>query len=384
MMNTSLDSSGGSTMSTGSMSTSSFSTSSFSNSTNSSGAAFNSVMVFDDDELKKKKIRQMQNRQSAAQYRERKKEYLEKLESIVDNLENDRNQLLQQTKQLNMMQNENFVKISLLEEQIEAALRENQDLKSKLSNLTQQLGNSNDSTNSPVISPNASFNNNTTNINNSNGSNSSSSSGNTNRRSRFNIGENRNILNADPNKMSEDDNDPPNINSNNNSIGSILENNNNSNNSNNNNNSSSSPFSLYSSPNASPALAKRQREFPSLFNETNIRNNQTANSNGQIPTQSPSSYPLPHQFSSSFNNNTSFTPPLASFSSILSIASPTSSPLISSLSSSPNFNQSLSSNIGGGNSNFVDQNQSSNEPFVPSSTLSPTRKYKFHHPKPVM
>eukprot|EP01132_Coremiostelium_polycephalum_P010222 gene10222-12536_t len=118
--------------------------SSGSSTTSSNGnlSPFNSMIQFEDEEMKKKKIRQMQNRQSAAQYRERKKEYLEKLESIVDGLENDRNQLLQQTKQLNQKQSENTFKISVLEEQIEAAIRENKELKSRISLLTKQLGSS--------------------------------------------------------------------------------------------------------------------------------------------------------------------------------------------------------------------------------------------------
>ncbi|GAM16903.1 hypothetical protein SAMD00019534_000780 [Acytostelium subglobosum LB1] len=92
------------------------------------------------DDVKKKRIRQMQNRQSAAQYRERKKDYLDKLEAVVEKLESERNQLIANTEKLTMSQSEVNMKIAQLEEKIDHSLKKNRELKSTLAQLAKSTG----------------------------------------------------------------------------------------------------------------------------------------------------------------------------------------------------------------------------------------------------
>ncbi|GAM22140.1 hypothetical protein SAMD00019534_053150 [Acytostelium subglobosum LB1] len=88
-----------------------------------------------EEESKKKRIRQMQNRQSAAQYRERKKDYLEKLEVVVEKLEGEKSMLIANTESLVSSQNEVNLKISILEEKIDLLVKRNRELKFTLAHL---------------------------------------------------------------------------------------------------------------------------------------------------------------------------------------------------------------------------------------------------------
>jgi len=85
-----------------------------------------------DDEGKKKNLRKLQNRQSAAQYRERKKDYLEKLETIVKELDREKLELMQNFNRLTKETNEANFKQCVLEAKLEMEIQENQELRQQL------------------------------------------------------------------------------------------------------------------------------------------------------------------------------------------------------------------------------------------------------------
>eukprot|EP01112_Ceratiomyxa_fruticulosa_P009840 TRINITY_DN2585_c0_g1_i1.p1 TRINITY_DN2585_c0_g1~~TRINITY_DN2585_c0_g1_i1.p1 ORF type:complete len:292 (-),score=85.99 TRINITY_DN2585_c0_g1_i1:257-1132(-) len=85
------------------------------------------------DESRKKHLRKMQNRQSAAQYRERKKDYLEKLENIVKELTREKQELTQNLNRLTKETNEANFKLCVLEAKLEMEIQENEELREELS-----------------------------------------------------------------------------------------------------------------------------------------------------------------------------------------------------------------------------------------------------------
>jgi len=87
----------------------------------------------DEDRTRKRQLRLLKNRQSAALSRQRKKEYINDLELRTNGLISENHDLLQQVKKLNSVNVEHKVHIDSLEKRLTEAKHENNDLRSRIS-----------------------------------------------------------------------------------------------------------------------------------------------------------------------------------------------------------------------------------------------------------
>jgi len=87
----------------------------------------------DEDRTRKRQLRLLKNRQSAALSRQRKKEYINDLELRTNGLISENHDLLQKITKLTSMNLEHKLHIDNLEKRLTEAKNENNDLRSRLS-----------------------------------------------------------------------------------------------------------------------------------------------------------------------------------------------------------------------------------------------------------